>query len=274
MTSEHSMLNTATTHTRASTFAARLMPVLGVCVPLVLAACKSEPKLTPPPAVVAPYDAARGEALWAVAPLRNESGTTHADALAISDQLVAAAEEVQGVRCVPLNRSIEAMRALKMAQVQTPEDAMLLAETLGAQGILIGSITAYDPYTPSIGLSVALAIRPGSLQPSGETRGIDSRAVTSQTRDNATSSNFGGRPASATSQNYDGKNHQVLADVKAYATGRHEEPTALGWQRYVKSMELFTEFATHDVVRRLIEQERVRLGKPALAPEAGGTSPR
>jgi len=268
------MLNTATTHTRASTFAARLLLVLGACVPLVLAACKTEPKLTPPPVVVAPYDAARGEALWAVAPLRNESGTTHADALAISDQLVAAAEEVEGVRCVPLNRSIEAMRALKMPQVQTPEDAMLLAETLGAQGILIGSITAYDPYTPSLGLSVALAIRPGALQATGDTRGVDSRAVTTQTRDTSTPSTFGGRPASATSQNYDAKNHQVLADVKSYAMGRHEAPTALGWQRYIKSMELFTEFATHDVVRRLIERERARLGKPAPTPEASGTSPR
>ena len=265
MTSEHSM--TAVRHLATSAALVALVAMVG----MGMVGCKMEPKLTPPPAVTAPYDVTRGEALWAVAPLRNESGTTHADALAISDQLVAAAEEVQGVRCVPLNRSIEAMRAMKMNGIQTPEDAMRLAEALGAQGILVGAITAYDPYTPSVGLSVALAVRPGALQPEGTRGGVDSRAITSQTRDTGeVASNFGGRPASAISLSLDGKNHEVQTDVKTYATGRHDSQTALGWQRYLKSMELFTEFATHEVVRRLIDQERVRLSPPAPAPDEAG----
>src|SRR5882724_8298688 len=62
---------------------------------LCLAGCASSPddKLMSPAAIVAPYDTSRGEVLWAVAPLRNESGTSLVNIGAISDKLVNAVEE-------------------------------------------------------------------------------------------------------------------------------------------------------------------------------------
>src|SRR4051812_20156380 len=72
---------------------------------------QSADRLTSPSVIVAPYDPSRGEVLWAVVPLRNESGTSIVNVGAMSDKLVNAAEEVRGIRCVPLNRTIQAMQA-------------------------------------------------------------------------------------------------------------------------------------------------------------------
>lgn len=216
--------------------------------------------LTPPQAIVAPYDTGRGEVLWAVVPPRNESGTTALDVLSVGDALVAAVEEVRGVRCVPLNRTIEAMRALKVESVATPSEARALAQAMRVDGILVGSVTAYDPYTPQIGLAIALYARPGSMslvdeQPPGA-KEIASQRTDSQVKD----PRMADKPLAIASENFDARNHQVLADLRTYASGREKEDTALGWKSYTASVHRFTEFAAYRTVNTLIEQEWLRVG--------------
>jgi len=59
----------------------------------------------------------------------------------------------------------------------------------------------------------------------------------------------------------DGKNHQVVMDVQAYATGRHDPNSALAWRRYLASMDLYSEFAAWHAVGRLIDHEWIRLAR-------------
>lgn len=236
---------------------------------LSLAGCGSRPgdQLIPPQTTVAPYSTLRGEVLWAVAPLANESGTTRVDE-GLSDQLVAAAEEVRGVHCLPLNRTLAAMSALKIGQVRTPEEARALAQALGADAILVGSVTAYDPYTPKIGLTVALYARPGAMSERGtqvNPREVASSAVEAP----AVAARWPGGPLQVVSEHFDGKNNQVLMDVKAYATGRQNKASALGWRRYVASAPLFGEFVAHRTVAEIVEREWVRLGVVSPGVQAG-----
>ena len=121
------------------------------------------PGLTPPTVLVAPYDASEGEALWAIAPLRNESGLSQMDPLVVTDELVAAAQQTRGVRCLPVNRVIAAMRALEIDRIEGPEQAQQIAQSIGVDALIVGAITAYDAYTPVVGLSIALYARPGPL---------------------------------------------------------------------------------------------------------------
>ena len=119
-----------------------------------LSACKSGPRqdrLVAPRALQAPYDASKGEVLWAVIPLRNESGTTIVDELVVTDKLIGAIEEVRGLRCLPLDRTLAAMETLELRSVRTPGEARQLAQALGADAVVAGNITAYDPYTPIMG---------------------------------------------------------------------------------------------------------------------------
>lgn len=258
---------------------ARVWCVL-IAASAVLSACGARrPGLVAPEATVAPYESRRGEVLWGVIPLRNESGSSDVDVLALSDAVVSAAQEVEGVAAVPLNRTIEAMRSLKLSSVHTPGEARLLAQRMGVDGILAGTITSWDPYTPRLGLSLALFARPGAME--GEApAGVDPRALTAAATERvARGSQFADKPVATIAREWDGKNHQVLMDLRQFATGRSDPESALGWARYLKSMGMFGEFAAHEAVAGLVRQEwartTVRANEKTLAgwAETAGNSP-
>ncbi len=257
MTTEQTMLSTSA---RAGLSAL-------LCGLMLLSGCSQGPQLVAPETLTAPYDASRGEVLWAVVPLRNESGTSVVDIAAVSDHVVGALSQVRGVRTLPLNRTIGAMRSLGMTSLTSPEEARRLAAEMGVDGLVLGSITAWDPYDPpKLGLALALYARPGAMQSRGAVD-IDTRDLQqlSTDYDPFPRSTFGGAPASTVHLFLDGKNHQVLMDVRRYAAGRHDETAALGWKRYLTSMDLFTEFAAWQAAGRLLDQEWVRLARTAGA---------
>ena len=58
--------------------------------------------------LAAPYEERQ---VWAVAPLRNESGSLYADGLLAADKLAQRLETVIGVDTIPVNRVLAAMQA-------------------------------------------------------------------------------------------------------------------------------------------------------------------
>jgi len=219
-----------------------------------------------PLALRSPY-AFRGDALWAVAPLVNESGVSVVDPLAVSDALVYQLQQVEGVSAVPMNRTIAAMRALGLASIDSPQDAVALAKTLGADGILAGSITAWDPYDPpELGLTVALfGARPGG--PGGlDGAWVNPRDMQGWVTEYGLGNGPGGRlgvPVTAAARHVDATRVDVQRDVRAYAEPRVEPGAPLGWERYTASMRLFTEYVSHRLIRDLLEGERERLAQAA-----------
>ncbi|MEZ6243796.1 MAG: hypothetical protein R3B57_12230 [Phycisphaerales bacterium] len=239
-----------------------ILAVLGI----LLTSCAGNGALRSPEVLVAPYESGSGELVWAVAPLRNESGVSRLDSLAVADQLVAAIEQTRGLRALPVNRVIETMRALDMRGVSDEGDARKLARALGADAILVGSITAWDPYDPPvIGLSVALYAEPGAL--SGRVDELDPRQLSRLSTEyhDAAHSRFGGRPVNIASDHLDARDHGVLMELRDYARGRSDPESALDWKIYTASMELFTQFAAHHTVRTLLDNEWVRLSRVAHA---------
>jgi hypothetical protein len=244
---------------------------------LFLPSCNSKgEKLVPPEQLTAPYDSSHGEVLWAVAPLKNESGTSISDPLAVADKVAAAAAQVHGVRALPLNRTIAAMRALGLAELRDPGDAKRLAEAMGVDGLILGSVTAYDPYDPpTLGLALALYARPGAMTLNAPA-GLDVSKLRYQPTDYRyfPRSNYDDSPAAVVSEYLDAKNHAVLMDVRRYATGRSDPNSALSWHRYLASMDMYTEFAAWHTVQRLLENEWIRLAQPRPpAPPEGMQKP-
>lgn len=245
----------------------RTLCALVIALPPLAGGCTTNKRdvLQAPSVVAAPYDTTRGEVLWAVVPLRNESGTSIVDVLTISDRVVEACAQVRGVRCLPLNRTIAAMRSLQMGEPQSPAEARQLAAQVGADAIIVGSITSYDPYNPpKFGLALALYARPGMMDRAAPDS-IDTQKLTYQPTEYSyfPRSGFknGEAPASVASVFLDGKNQQVQMDVKAYAEGRHDAVSALGWRRFLASMDLYTEFGAWYAVRRLLDHEWLRLAR-------------
>ena len=242
-----------------------------VALSFVLGACsmtKERDPLSPPGVIVSPYDSTQGDVLWAVIPPLNESGTSIAQSDAIGDAIVAAAQNVRGVRCLPINRSIDAMRSLGFINgIETSSDAHQIAEYLGADAVLVGSITAYDPYDPPVlGLALALYARPGAMAQASQAS-LDTRALTSAFTDFGSTAGlrFAGEPVSVVSEHLDGRNHEVQYAVRDYATGRSEHQSALQWRIYLASMDLYTQFAAHHAVGRLIDEEWLRLSRQPVS---------
>lgn len=241
---------------------------LALLIPLAAAplGCAGKPELAPPQVLVAPYGTDGDEVIIAVAPLANESGTSAADPLQVGDAIVARLSEARGLSGVPMNRTIAAMRALGMTGVRTPAEARTLADALGADGIIAGSITAYDPYEPpKLGLALALFARRGALE-AGPSELLDPRALATAPSDaGTTGASAQNRPLSVVSEHLDATSHEVLFNVRTYAEGRHEHDSALGWRSYTASMGRFTEFAAYWTVARLLEEERLRLARDTTA---------
>ncbi len=231
-------------------------------VALTLGGCQRS-TLTPPNVLVSPYDSARGEALWAVAPLMNESGTTIIELDAISDALVRACQQIEGIRCLPLNRTLAEMRGLGMDSIGSPEEAAALAARLGVNGLIVGTVSDYDPYEPpTLGLSLVLEtgesfVESGGLSLDGLRGGVSG----SSAGEAGATARYAERPAASVAAVFSGRNHATQMELRRYALGRHDAGSALGWRTYLSSMPLFTEFAAHAAVSRLLDEERLRLAR-------------
>jgi len=232
------------------------------------AGCETAPRTTAAQALVSPYDTVGGEPLWAVVPPQNDSGTSLVDPLAVGDEVVAQIAQVRGLTALPLNRTISAMRTLGLDAVRSPGEADALARALGADGVVMGSITAYDPYRPPVfGLTLVVHSRPGLGRSGG---GFEVRRLQMSPTEfgDAMRSAFGGRPVSVSSLYLDARDGAVRSRLRAYAEGRTDPGSALGWREYEASIDLYTRFAAHEAVRGLLNEEWLRLSRAQAAQPA------
>ena len=245
----------------AFTGAAMSVLLLTGCVVLT-----SGERFDDPRVVVAPYDAGR-DVVLAVAPLRNESGASSVDELSGSDRIGESRTEVNGLSALPINRSVGAMRSLGLDRVTTPADARALAQQLGADGVIVGTITSWDPYDPPrIGLSLVLHARTPAMHGDARAPLVDPLALQRAATDvGLTVSADSDLPVAAFSEVVDASNHDVLSDVRAYAEGRHDPDTAMGWRIYTKSVMRFAQYVSHRAARSLMDSERRRLAQHAEA---------
>jgi hypothetical protein len=229
-----------------------------------------------PVALVSPYPGP-SEVVLAVAPLRNESGVSLVDELALSDTLVNELQQASGLTVLPVNRTLAAMRALKLQGINSPSEALALARALGADGVIVGSVSAWDPYDPpTIGMSLAI-FGQGPLLRAAPQNTVDPDAL----RSARTEAPAGGPVAtpgllSALSETLDASNGTTRQAIRAYAAGRFDPQSALGWQRYTASMGQYTKFVCYEMSRKLFDAERARiqLMEPPAPAASDSASPR
>ena len=198
--------------------------------------------------------------VWAVAPLRNESGSLHADGLTLADHLARRLETAPSVDVLPVNRTLAAMKSLSMAAPTSRKDAMKLLTTLGADALVVGTISAYDPYDPpKLALALELYV---SRQRSGQPA-VDLRELVSAPVDGGEVSrrDIARQPVCVVSAVFDAADPEVDRMLKEYATdrGRPDDPAAPRLHRI--SMDLFSKFVSHVMSLRLLEAESRRLAE-------------
>ncbi len=208
-----------------------------------------------PAALSGPYEGSR---IWAVVPFANESGVSTVDTNRIGDLFARELEQVVGLNAIPVNRVIFAMRRLELTAVATPYEAMLLLEALDVDAIVVGTVTAYDPYPPpTLGAAVQLYLRPRLDRSSL----LDPRALTRAGSGHEVSpGQVGGpRPVAQAAGIFDAANHRTLQWLQEYAAGRSEPEGAFGDEIYLVSMELYTQFVSYRLIHDLLESERFRV---------------
>jgi hypothetical protein len=241
-----------------------LLPLWGGC------GVQRDARDTPVPRLVAPYAERQ---VWAVAPLRNESGSLHADGVRIADHLARQLERAEGIDVIPVNRVLAAMDAMRLGSVASPEDALQLRRTLGVDAIVIGTVSSYDPYDPpKLGLAVELYVdEDRDRRERVDLRGLTRAPVDEMTR---LPSLPQGQPVNAVSGLFDAADSPTRQWLERYATGRGSgEARRDHWRNYRMSMDLYTEFVSYAVSWRLLNAEARRL-RSGEAPNAGREKPR
>lgn len=230
--------------------------LLALCLGALPGACMSgRLGLQHPTTLSSPY--AEPDVVWAVAPLANESGVSIVDELAVTDDLADTITQVQGLSALPVNRTLAAMRALGMPGVRSPDDARALAKALGADAIVVGSITAWYPYEPPrLGMNLAVYSRTKAM----DVATIDPVKLSQATTDSQIAPGPApALPVASVARFFDASNHAVIADIRGYAVGRTDTRSAMGDEIYTKSMERYTQFVCFRMVGLLLDQERTRL---------------
>ena len=202
------------------------------------------------PELVGPY---QDRQIWAVAPLRNESGSTQVEVLDLADHLARQLEGATNIDVLPLNRTLAAMEGLRLAQVNDATAAKGLRRTLGANGLVVGTVTAYDPYDPpKLGLAIELyRDADPDADDSVSARALRWAATEPQTLPEDVRPSVG----SGVSAFFDAADPRVREQLQVYATRRGAVDDPGSWHRYRKSMALFTEFVSYTVIQSLLREE-------------------
>jgi hypothetical protein len=211
--------------------------VLAAALACVLPGCMGEKKQPPPPIESSISSAYPNVHTFAIAPAINLSGSRDFDQLAVSDSLFAELQQVSGLNVLPLNRTLFAMRQMGIRSIDDPAQAQRIAESLGADGLIVPAVTAYDPYNPPV-------------------IGMILQVYTPRTSPTAAPEK---QPVSQASAVFNSTNQSVLRELRDFAKGRTQYDSALQDQKFLMDSDLYLRFVSHAMVRRLMEVERTRV---------------
>jgi hypothetical protein len=182
-----------------------------------------------------------GQATIAVAPAVNVSGSVDFDPNRFADQMASELGFADRVTVIPVSRVLGAMAVAGRDQVSSPQQAMEIANLVGADAILVFAVTEYDPFDPPrIGITAQLY---GATPWHG--LGVQAEA------DEA-----GVRLLAQTQRVFSGANVDVVQEIKGYAALRDADESPFGWRRYVVSQQHFQRYCCYATIRSLLSGDR------------------
>src|SRR3954454_10957381 len=171
--------------------------------------------------------------VWAVAPAVNLSGYRDADPLLQADIVYQQLQQVRGLTVIPVNRVVEVYATLKIDKVQSNEQAALVCDLLGCDGLVVPTVTAYDPYDPpKLGASIQLLSRPMTF---ARPVNVDPRELARQAAPkviDATRTTVRMDIVQAVGM-FDASNGSVREALNGYVAGRHDPVGPMGSREYL-----------------------------------------
>ena len=224
---------------------------VSIVAALAIVGCNSTP---PPPR---PYGVettlsmpASRHGVWAVAPTINLSGQRPVDPLLESDLVYTQLQAVRGLTVIPVNRVVEVYLALRIDKVQSQDQANLVCDLLGCDGLVVPTVTVFDPYDPpKLGAALQLFMKPGAY-----TRpvGLDAHDLTHQAAGSSTDAIPTASGLVQAVGIFDAANGSVRQAVLAFANGRYDPAGPYGSREYIVSMDGFSGFVYHELIGQLL----------------------
>jgi hypothetical protein len=165
--------------------------------------------------------------------------------------------------------------------IARPDQAQQLIRSLGADALLVGTITAYDPYDPpKLGVALELYFNPRAER---QRQTLDVRKLSKSARGHEVvpgSLLRADRPTTVVSGFFDAADPSVREALQRYAGKRvvsmdrqgldglnpfNNDDKRLATTLYRISMDLYSQFVSYELSRRLLRAESVRLMPAELA---------
>jgi hypothetical protein len=188
-----------------------------------------------------------------VPPVLNLSNSRDFDPLKVTDILASELQNFPGIMVIPVNRTLAALTAMNKRSIETPDDAIALAEHFGASACIVMAITEFNPYDPPAVGVVVQWYEAGSRQ---NVPTIDPTAASREATDFAPAAQeLRSRPVWQFQRVYNAVQDDVLDDVRRYASERDEHRSPMDWHIHYKSQELFVRYSCWAALRS-IQKER------------------
>jgi hypothetical protein len=202
--------------------------------------------------------------VWAVAPAVNLSGESSVDCIVQGDLVFQKLHEVNNLTLIPVNRVVQVFAALRLTRVESEEQAAIVCQQLGCDGLVIPTITAYDPYNPpKMGAALNLFLR----APNAPVSAIDARELTRMAAP-AENQALPQHPQFIQVVGmYDAANGSVHEAVLRYAHGRYAPDGAMGSSEYFVSMDRYSGFVYYTLIEQMIGRVTGRPQMPAKTME-------
>jgi len=170
-----------------------------------------------------------------VAPVLNFSGAEDFDPLKVTDLLASEFVAAGDVAVIPVNRVLAELGRRGKANAETPADAVELARTFGADAAVVVAVTEYNPYDPPL---IGLILQWYEVRP--EQSGPGELSV-----DGAPT------PRWQVQRVFNGADEEVVKQLKEFARHRDAGRSPYGWQRWMKSQELYVRFCSAMLIRTI-----------------------
>jgi hypothetical protein len=227
---------------------------------LVLAAGCQEKRL-PKAQLTSPYGR---QITIAVAPVFNYSNNKDLDSLKVTDTLYSEFQQVEGFSVIPINRLLAQMVREKILMIETPQQALKLASSVGADAIVVSAITEYNPYYPPV-VGMAVQIYGLDKDVSGAGARIDPVAMERLASPLKLSTDIQPRywPKNQIQRIYNSRDKGMAHQVEEFAEDRGTANSPYSWEIYLRSQEYYLRFVCFKAIEELLDKE-VRRINPAM----------
>ncbi|MCP4709631.1 MAG: hypothetical protein GY869_13475 [Planctomycetes bacterium] len=191
----------------------------------------------------------------AIAPFLNQSGSEYLVPMAVTDAFYSELQSIEGLTVVHPNRIMTEMMNLGIETVSSPQDALSLADQLHADAIIVGAITAYDPYPPpEIGMKLQLYAREirSDINANGN---VDPGDIVRQPTSFDMPFSPELKPRVGLTRIFDADRQDVVEEIKKYASIRTGQQRPHSW-RYYTTQANFIRFVSYQMIGDLLTRER------------------